>query len=90
MFFCDTPIYLRVLFYLDTKFWFLWINKYENLHYWKKKKIDSGKNVSQFSIKHKKKFKNGSQHNSITEICRVLFKYKNEREIGWDNFFETL
>ena len=31
-------IYLKIFFYLATKYWSLWINKYENLHYWKKSK----------------------------------------------------
>ena len=36
------------------------------------------KTVKQFVL-------NGSRHNSMTEMCRALFKYENEREIGWNN-----
>ena len=32
----ETTIYLRILIYLAKKSWALWINKYENLHYWKR------------------------------------------------------
>ena len=35
-FFGDTPIHLRILIYLDKKWWNLLINKYENPHYEKK------------------------------------------------------
>ena len=49
--FGETPIYLKLFIYLATKFWALWINKYENLHYWKKQKNNNEKTVSQFSIK---------------------------------------
>ena len=48
--FSYTPIYLRILLYLAKKCWALWINKYENLHDKKGKKIHSEKTASQFSI----------------------------------------
>ena len=50
-FFGETTIYLTILIYLAKTLWSLWINKYENPHYWKSKKINSEKTVSQFSIK---------------------------------------
>ena len=34
--FGETPIYLRILIYLDTKSWASRINKYQNIHDWKK------------------------------------------------------
>ena len=34
----ETPIYLRILIYLAKLLWYIWINKYGNLHYWKKPK----------------------------------------------------
>ena len=47
------------------------------------KQINSKKTVSQFSLKSFEN--NGSQHNSMTEMCRALFKYENEKKICWDN-----
>ena len=34
----DTPIYLRILFYLATQPWALLMNEYENINYWKNQK----------------------------------------------------
>ena len=47
----------------------------------KSKKINSEKTVSRVSLE-PYKIKNGSQHNSMTEKCRALFKYENETKIG--------
>ena len=46
-----TPIYLRILFYLATKLWFLWRNKRGNVHYWKNQENTQWKTVSRFSLK---------------------------------------
>ena len=49
----------------------------------KSKKINSGKNSKSISYKTKQQnFKNDSKQNSMTEMCRALFKYENERKIG--------
>ena len=63
--FFKTPVYLRMLSYLATKLWDLWINKYENLHYWKIKNINSEKTVSQFTIKPLNKISKKLAHDTI-------------------------
>ena len=51
-----------------------------------KSKKKYGKTVNRFPLK---PFKNGSQQNSTTEKCHALYKYENERKIGWDNKLKT-
>ena len=33
---------------------------------------------------------NGARHNLVIELCRALFKYENERKMGWYNWLTTL
>ena len=89
IFFVRPLFHLRILTCLAKALWALWIHKQKNLHYWKRKEINSEKTVSQFSIKLNNKTKIGSQHNTMTEMCRALFKYENERKISWSNWLTT-
>ena len=52
-----TPIYLRIFIFLPQKLWAILRNENGNLHFWKKRKIDSYQIVSQFTIKPFKKLK---------------------------------
>ena len=59
------PIYFRILFYWATKLWALGINKFENVHYWKKEKNHSKTTVSFFILE--QFFFNCSGPNSMPE-----------------------
>ena len=56
----------------------------------KSKKYHSGKLEVDFLWNRRKILKNFSRHNSMTKLCRSLFKYENERKIGWYNWLKTL
>ena len=48
------------------------------------------KNVSKFPIKTVgQNLKIASQQSFMTEMCRALFKYKNEGKFGWNNWLTT-
>ena len=55
------------------------MNNCENVHHWEKKHSE---NFKLFSLQ---PLKQCSQHNSIAKLCRAIFKYENEREMGLDN-----
>ena len=75
--FGDAPIYLGMFIYLAKESWALWRDKYGNMHYWKRKQINSCNIVRQSSIE---RFKTISGHNSMAEMRRALFKYENMEE----------
>ena len=85
--FCNTPIYLRMLFYWATKSWALRINKCEICIIEKSKKIHSKNSKLIFSGTVEK---NCSWHNSMPEKCRTLFKYENDIYICCNNWLTTL
>ena len=84
------PIYLWILFQWAIKSWALRINKYEKVHDWKKQNKPSQKNLKIFFSRTIKILKGiFSQHNSMAELCRTLFKYENKREMGGYNWLKT-
>ena len=83
------PHFLNNVLLFSQKLWALWINKYENLHYWKSKKSIAKNCKSIFYKTVNNMWKKGSLHNSMTEMCCAQFKYENKSKVGWNNWFTT-
>ena len=89
LFFYVKPLLFRYIIYWAKKSWVLSRNKCGNVNYWKKQKTQR---------KNCKLLLSGAVENinekllmtqSMTKLCRTLFKYENEKESGWDDWLKT-
>ena len=59
------------------------------VHCWKKQNKIAKHFKLFFSGTIERMFENCSRHNSMTELCRILFQYENKRDMVWDNSLKT-